>query len=85
MSNAPVSPPDSPAQLARLSVIDAALRERDPDVQVALDPDGGRMKVLTVLPTDEVVRVLHALGETAQAAEPGAEKAGNCACGCSRR
>lgn len=87
MSNAPVSPPDSSARLSRLSAIDAALRELDPDAQVALDPDSGRMKVLTVLPAADVVRVLQVLGETAElaGADAGAKSGGcGCGCGCSR-
>lgn len=90
MASAPVSLPDSTPELSRLAAINAALRQLDPDAQVALDPDGGKMKVLTVLPPDEVVRILRGLGETAelsgegsgdQIATPGG---GSCGCGCRR-
>ncbi|UWX03880.1 hypothetical protein H1235_15495 [Pseudoxanthomonas sp. NC8] len=63
MSTAPVSLPDVSDGLSRLATIRAALRDLDPDAQIALDPDGGRMKVLTVLPPEQVVEVMQALGQ----------------------
>ncbi|MBO9716165.1 MAG: hypothetical protein J7507_04990 [Pseudoxanthomonas sp.] len=85
MSIAPVSLPDSTAELSRLATIQVALREHDPDAQVALDPDGGKMRVLTVLPPEEVVRLMQALGEAVElsAEEAEAAPAGGCGCGCS--
>lgn len=88
MSIVPVSLPDPAAALSRLAAINAALRHADPDAQVALDPDTGRMKVLTVLPADDVVRVLQALGEPAELfAVDGEDAAGDhcCGCGCKSR
>jgi hypothetical protein len=84
MSTAPVSLPDSSADLSRLAAIQAARRELDPDAQVALDPDGGKMKVLTVLPPEEVVQLMRGLGERVEltADDAGAEP-GSCGCGCS--
>lgn len=86
MSIVPVSLPDTTAPLSRLAAINAALRELDPDAQVALDPDGGKMKVLTTLPPEQVLQVLRALGETAELSG-GKDEAtpGSCGCGCSRR
>ena len=95
MSTAPASPNDSTRQLSRLAAMNAALRELDPDAQVALDPDGGRLKVLTVLPPAQVVRVLRGLGETAElsgdadAGDAGETRGteaggGSCGCGCRR-
>lgn len=82
----PVSLPDTTAPLSRLSAINAALRELDPDAQVALDPDGGKMKVLTTLPPEQVLQVLQALGETAElSGGEGEATPGSCGCGCSRR
>jgi hypothetical protein len=87
MSIAPVSLPDPTAELSRLATIQAALRQSDPDAQVALDPDGGKMRVLTVLPPEDVVRLMRGLGEpvelTGVEAEPGAAGGGSCGCGCS--
>lgn len=96
MSTAPASPPDPTTALSRLSAMNAALRELDPDAQVALDPDGGKLKVLTVLPPAQVVSVLQALGETAElsgdanagdadARDTNAASDGcGCGCGCRR-
>ena len=88
MSTVPVSLPDSSAGLSRLATIQAALRELDPDAQVALDPDGGKMKVLTVLPPELVVQVMKAVGEVVELSGEDAEagpESGNCGCGCSSR
>ena len=88
MSIAPVSLPDASAGLSRLATIQAALRELDPDAQIALDPDGGKMKVLTVLPPEQVVQVMQSLGERVELSredvesEPG-PASGGCGCGCS--
>ena len=93
MSTAPASPTDPTAGLSRLAAMNAALRELDPDAQVALDPEGGRLKVLTVLPPAQVVRVLQGLGETAElsgdAGDAGETRGteaggGSCGCGCRR-
>lgn len=94
MSIAPASPTDPTTALSRLSAMNAALRELDPDAQVALDPDGGKLKVLTVLPPVQVMAVLQALGETAElSGDAYAEEAdeargtntgGSCGCGCRR-
>ena len=94
MSTAPASPTDPTAGLSRLAAMNAALRELDPDAQVALDPEGGRLKVLTVLPPAQVVRVLQGLGETAELSgdvDAGAGETrvtdaggGSCGCGCRR-
>ncbi|WP_372018107.1 hypothetical protein [Pseudoxanthomonas sp. 10H] len=87
MSIAPVPLPDPTAGLSRLAAINAALRALDPDAQVALDPDGGRMKVLTVLPPEEVVRVMRQLGEAVELSgeepEVPGRSGGSCGCGCS--
>lgn len=90
MSTAPASPTDPTAGLSRLAAMNAALRELDPDAQVALDPEGGRLKVLTVLPPAQVVRVLQGLGETAELSGDAGEARGtdaggsSCGCGCRR-
>lgn len=79
--------PDS-AGLARLSAINAALRQYDPEAQVALDPDGDKVQVLTVLPADEVLRLLQALGEAVELPagdEARAAAGGSCGCGCRQR
>lgn len=88
MSTPPVSLPGPTTEPSRLAAINAALRELDPEAQVELDPEGGRMKVLTVLPPEDVVRVMQGLGETvelsgdeAEVAAPGRQ--GSCGCGCS--
>lgn len=87
------SPQDAVARLSRLAAIHAAMRRLDPDAEVALDPDNGRMKVLTVLPPEEVLQVLQALGESAEllagdvtedaVEEAAPARAGGCGCGCS--
>jgi hypothetical protein len=84
MSISPAPLPDPLAQLSRLASINAALRRLDPDAQVALDPDSGRMKVLTVLPEAEVLRVLKELGEPVEPldADPAAGGGTSCGCGC---
>ena len=82
-------------QLTRLAAIHAAMRRLDPDAEVALDPDNGRMKVLTVLPPEQVLDVLQRLGEPAEllASDADPETAavdvpaagGGCGCGCSQK
>ena len=95
MSTTPASPTNPTTALSRLSAMNAALRALDPDAQVALDPEGGKLKVLTVLPPAQVVSVLQALGETAElsgdayAEDAGEDRGtnpagGSCGCGCRR-
>ncbi|KAF1687167.1 hypothetical protein B1992_04040 [Pseudoxanthomonas broegbernensis] len=87
MPSAPDHAPSSGP--SRLAAIHAAMRRLDPGADVALDPDNGRMKVLTVLPPDEVMRVLVELGEVAELLDEDADTAapggGGCGCGCSHR
>lgn len=73
--------------LSRLAAINAAMRAVDPDAQVALDPDSGRMTVLTVMEPDEVTRLLEELGESADLLDGGQDSTspggdGCCGCGC---
>ena len=82
MSNAPVSLPDAAPGLSRLATIQAALREHEPDAQVALDPEGGKLKVLTVLPPEQVIQVMQALGEAVEITGD-ENRSGGCGCGCS--
>ncbi|AKC86357.1 hypothetical protein [Pseudoxanthomonas suwonensis] len=84
----PISPLGASAGLSRLSAINAALRQSEPDAQVALDPGNGKMRVLTVLSPEEVLRLLRTLGEAVEL--PGEETGvmaggGSCGCGCGRR
>lgn len=84
---------DPTARLSRLAMINAALRRLDPDAQVALEAASGRMKVLTVLPEAEVVRILRELGEPATlstaaddaGAGAGADADADACCGCGCR
>lgn len=70
--------------LSRLAAINAAMRTVDPDAQVALDPDSGRMTVLTVMAPEEVTRLLRELGEAAELlnGEDSTAPAGDNCCGC---
>lgn len=85
MSTSTESFSDPTALLSRLAAINTALRRFDPEAQVALDPASGRMKVLTVLPEEEVVRVLEGLGESASLQESDEADSGDSCCGCGCR
>ena len=50
--------------------------------QVALEAASGRMKVLTVLPEAEVVRILRELGEPATLSTAADDAGACCGCGC---
>lgn len=85
MSTLQVSAPDPATGLSRVSAISAALRQHDPAAQVAFDPTDGRVQVLTVLPQEEVERILRALGEAAVADDSVQDREGGdgcCGCGC---
>jgi hypothetical protein len=85
MSVASLPATDAAMQLSRLASLQAALRRADPEAQVALDPESGRMKVLSVLPPEQVVELMRALGEPVEPVDDGAEKRtgdGGCGCGC---
>ncbi len=70
--------------LSRLAAINAAMRAVDPDAEVALDPDSGRMTVLTTMAPEEVTRLLQELGEAAELLddEDATSPRGGCGCGC---
>lgn len=76
---------DPTAQLSRLAMINTALRRLDPDAQVALEAASGRMKVLTVLPEAEVVRILRELGEPATLSTAADDAGADACCGCGCR
>lgn len=85
MSVAPLPATDATMQLSRLASLQVALRRADPEAQVALDPDSGRMKVLSVLPPEQVVELMRALGEPVELVDDGDEGSsggGSCGCGC---
>ena len=69
MSVAPLPATDAAMQLSRLASLQAALRRADPGAQVALDPDSGRMKVLSVLPPEQVVELMRATYASVAAAK----------------
>ena len=87
MTSLPDTLSDPTARLSRLAMINTALRRLDPDAQVALEAASGRMKVLTVLPEAEVMRILLELGEpaTLSTAADDADAGADACCGCGCR
>ena len=89
MSVAPLPATDPAMQLSRVASLQLALRRLDPEAQVALDPENGRMQVLSVLPPEQVVELMRALGEAVElvddAAGEEAARGGGCGCGCRQR
>lgn len=60
-----------------------ALRDWDPDAEVQLDSQSGRLSIMTTLPTERVVSVLHAIGEAVEPESSDAEpREACCGCGC---
>lgn len=88
MSVAPLPATDAAMQLSRLASLQVALRRLDPEAQVELDAGNGRMKVLSVLPPEQVVELMRALGEAVELVDDGEGEAaggGGCGCGCSSK
>ncbi len=81
MSPDTAAPAATPEQ--RCEIMTQALREWDPDAEVKLEADTGRLSILTTLPTERVVSVLHAVGESVELERNGAARENCCGCGCS--
>lgn len=60
-----------------------ALREWDPDAEVQMEVDTGRLSILTTLPTDRVVAILKSIGEDIQPSGEQSECGSQCCGGCS--
>lgn len=69
------TPPDPDA-----SLLAAALRPLDPDARVALDARRGRLEVLTVASTAQVMAVLESIGWSASALDQVVHVSGGSTC-----
>lgn len=77
-------PTELPLSPARIEAMRAALRHADPAADLSVDPGNGQLRIMTSLPSEQVLSVLGRFGSAVEVVEDGqrAHRDGDGCCGC---